>query len=325
MQELQGKTCWRSKRIRDFIFLKSQNNTFLQELAEYKDDMGNFDINDIKLLLKCTSLENNDVFNIQTERSSNKELLKNKLSDIYTMKRSFDLDSYLTLNTSNPYAVREVSKDLYDYLMNVNKKILRRKKKNRKQAESEENPKKLGFTSLSNLKLLRISKQKNQTYDQDRLFNTTQQTDGEDLDVFSKSYYCQMALPFQTETPLKNFNEQIKKLRSSKESQTLSTINSEKNRYENVGNGNSFEKKKINKYFNYQKPDINFGLSQQRPKFLEEISQIQDNNNLPLKFIAKLIKNNENRKLIRLKNINREKFIQQKKKAAKTDLDNNTK
>ena len=219
-KEIKSKSSWRGKRIRDFIFAKAQNNTFLQELAEYKDDMNNIGIEDIKLLLKCDTLENNDIFNITNEKNSTKEVLKNKLSDIYTMKRSFDLDSYLTLNTSTPYLAREVSKNLYDYLMNVNNKMLR-KKKNKSEVENDGSSRKLGFTNLSNLKIHNSSDKKNKTYDQERLFNTAQQIEGDDGDQDNKElkkmpnqFYCKMALPCQTETPLKNFSEKIKKLRS---------------------------------------------------------------------------------------------------------------
>lgn len=334
-RELESKSSWRGKRIRDFIFAKAQNNTFLQELAEYKDDMNNIGIEDIKLLLKCDTLENNDIFNISNEKNSTKEVLKSKLSAIYTMKRSFDLDSYLTLNTSTPYTIREVSKNLYDYLMNVNKKILRKKKKNKSEVDNEGSPKKLGFTILSNLKIQKSSDKKNKTYDQERLFNTTQQIEGEtcngdedneELKKIHNKFYCKMALPCQTETPLKNFSEKIKKLRSLKENQTYSPFTSEKNRFETIlNNGNSSERKKVNKYFHYPKAEPNFGSPIKKPQFLEEISHIQDNNNLPLKFIAKLIKNNETRKLIRLKNVNKEKYIENRKRVARGEFEHYSK
>lgn len=329
MKEIKSKSSWRGKRIRDFIFAKAQNNTFLQELAEYKDDMENIGIEDIKLLLRCDTLKNNDIFHIETEKNSRKEALKNKLSDIYTMKRSFDLDSYLALNTSTPYMAKDVSKNLYDYLMNVNNKILRKRRKSKNKLENDGNFKKSGFTNLSSLRSHNSSDKKNKTYDQERLFNTAQQTEGDDSDQkigeLKKSqnqFYCKMFLPCQTETPLKNFSEKIKKLRSLKGNQTSSTFLFEKSI---MNNGNTSERTKINKYFNYPLAEPNFGLPIKKPKFLEEVSQMQESNNLPLKFIAKLIKNNENRKVIRLKNINKEKYIQNRKKAAKAEFEHYSK
>ena len=135
LSEIKEKRIWRSKRLREFVLLQRNTNTFIKELASHETLLKDFDINEMDLLLKTENLGEDEPFfeeiDHSIERNKAKIALKAKISNLLSNSTMPNHEEIFFFDAKKKGKNSNDNHLLYDYFIENKRKLIMQNRQNK--------------------------------------------------------------------------------------------------------------------------------------------------------------------------------------------------